>query len=80
MPNDQDVEMEQGEIVGAAAAEEGEPMLSASAEGDACVSIRKPENFDVNAQSGDTSVPHPIIAYVDIACRVCAAAGNMVHI
>ena len=70
MPNDQDVEMEQGEIVGAAAAEEG----------DAYVSIRKPENFDVNAQSEDTSVPHPIITYVDIACRVCAAAGNMVHI
>lgn len=43
MPNDQDVEMEQEENVGAAATEEGECMLSASAEGDAYVSIRKPE-------------------------------------
>lgn len=42
MPNDQD-EMEQEENVSAAAAEEGERMLSASAEGDAYVSIRKPE-------------------------------------
>lgn len=49
MPNDQDVDMEQEENVGAAAAEEGEPTRSASAEGDTYVSIRTPENFDVNA-------------------------------
>ena len=80
MPNDQDVEMEKEENVGAVAAEEAEPMLSASADSDVYVSTRKPEIFDANAQPEDTSVSHPIITYIDIACRVCAIAGNMVHL
>jgi E3 ubiquitin-protein ligase HUWE1 len=68
IPSDQDVEME--ESIGARPTEEGDTAVSTSTESDAYVPTRKPEDLDASAQAEDASPAHPIIIYIEIACRV----------
>lgn len=69
IPSDQDVEMEKVESMGTGSVEESNA-VPASMENDVDIPLKKPEDVDASAQAEDASPAHPIITYIDIACRV----------
>lgn len=71
IPSEEDVEMGRAESPGMGAGKEGEAVVPTLTESDIHALVRKPEDPDASSQAEDASTVHPIITYIDTACRVC---------